>query len=354
MSFSKILFYNIISSCFTYVLFKFKQLSSYPIRDFLQFVRKKSFRGVEFSDSIYLSKMASSQFVILKGTKVFTGTEFLFNENDSEIKIGTNCKIGRRNIIGGNKVIFYENVRTHNNCVIIGSVKIYSNCILSANIYISSGNHFFRLYPERLINDQDSEYFVQPNNNLEVIIEEDVWIGWGVVIMPGIIIGRGSVIGAQTVVTKNVPPYTVVAGVPSKFISTRLNFQPQRILNPLDDFSLPYFYRGFYQNISLLNLSRKNGLISHSEECEIAIPISKRIDIFYEGTNLNKLLNISINGYTLPYEVDILKKCVSIHSFDSSLLEKNLFIGKYYLMTLKFSGKLNFSELNGISSITAV
>lgn len=49
----------------------------------------------------------------------------------------------------------------------------------------------------------------------EVIIEDDAWIGTGVIILPGITVGKMSVVGAGAVVTKNVPPYTIVGGVPA-------------------------------------------------------------------------------------------------------------------------------------------
>jgi acetyltransferase-like isoleucine patch superfamily enzyme len=51
-----------------------------------------------------------------------------------------------------------------------------------------------------------------------VIIEENVWIGEMVCIMPGVTIGRGSIIGANAVVTKSIPPYSIAAGVPAKVI----------------------------------------------------------------------------------------------------------------------------------------
>ena len=54
-------------------------------------------------------------------------------------------------------------------------------------------------------------------------VEDDVWIGHRAIIFAGIKIGRAAIIGAGSVVTKDVPPYTIVAGVPAKKIGERFN-----------------------------------------------------------------------------------------------------------------------------------
>lgn len=59
------------------------------------------------------------------------------------------------------------------------------------------------------------------SENAPVIIEEDVWIGAHSVIVPGITIGKGSIIGAGSVVTKNIPVYMIVGGVPARTIGKR-------------------------------------------------------------------------------------------------------------------------------------
>lgn len=61
------------------------------------------------------------------------------------------------------------------------------------------------------------------DNKGDIVIGNDVWIGYEAVIMAGVTIGDGAVIGARAVVTKDVPPYTIVGGVPAKTIRKRFS-----------------------------------------------------------------------------------------------------------------------------------
>lgn len=61
------------------------------------------------------------------------------------------------------------------------------------------------------------------DNKGDIVIGNDVWIGYEAVIMAGVTVGDGAVIGARTVVTKDVPPYTIVGGVPAKPIRKRFS-----------------------------------------------------------------------------------------------------------------------------------
>ena len=55
-----------------------------------------------------------------------------------------------------------------------------------------------------------------------VVIEDDVWIGQRVIILPGVTIYKGCIIGAGAVVTKSFPPYSIIGGNPAKLIKSRL------------------------------------------------------------------------------------------------------------------------------------
>ena len=61
------------------------------------------------------------------------------------------------------------------------------------------------------------------DNKGDIVISNDVWIGYEAVILAGVTIGDGAIIGTRAVVTKNVPPYTIVGGVPAKPIKKRFS-----------------------------------------------------------------------------------------------------------------------------------
>jgi maltose O-acetyltransferase len=95
-----------------------------------------------------------------------------------------------------------------------GKVIIGNNVMMASDVTILTLNHNY--------NEKNKPMREQGVKFLNVIIEDDVWIGYRVTILPGVKIGKGSVIGAGAVVTKNVEPYTVVGGVPAKFIKERV------------------------------------------------------------------------------------------------------------------------------------
>ncbi len=94
-----------------------------------------------------------------------------------------------------------------------GEVIIGKNVLIAAYTLIQAANHNF----DRL----DIPIMDQGHEPSFVHIEDDVWIGASCVICPGVCIGTGAVIGAGAVVTKDVPPFAVVGGVPAKVIRYR-------------------------------------------------------------------------------------------------------------------------------------
>lgn len=68
----------------------------------------------------------------------------------------------------------------------------------------------------------------------DIIVEDDVWIGYGATILSGVRIGQGAVVAAGSVVTKDIPPYAIVGGIPAKVIKYRFNDEMIRELLKVD------------------------------------------------------------------------------------------------------------------------
>ena len=97
----------------------------------------------------------------------------------------------------------------------IGEINIGNGCMIGPRLLIISGNHYYIGDDLRSI-PFDNRYIVRP-----VRIEDNVWIGANVTILPGVTIGEGAIIAMGTVVVKDVPPLAVVGGNPQKIIKYR-------------------------------------------------------------------------------------------------------------------------------------
>lgn len=99
------------------------------------------------------------------------------------------------------------------NCSVHGPLRIGDNVMMGPDVTILTQTHN--------IERTDIPMRQQGMRVAEVVIGNDVWIGMRVVIMPGVKIGNGAVIGSCAVVTKDVPNFAVVGGVPAKIIKYR-------------------------------------------------------------------------------------------------------------------------------------
>lgn len=119
---------------------------------------------------------------------------------DSTITIGDNCYIGYRfSALAG------------------GNIKIGNNVLIASDVLITSENH--GTDPEC-----KTPYMDQPLICQDVTIDNGCWIGEKVTILPGVTIGEKCIIGANSVVTKSLPSYTIAAGSPARIIKT-YNFE---------------------------------------------------------------------------------------------------------------------------------
>ena len=113
-------------------------------------------------------------------------------------------------IIIGEKVCF--NFRCH--IVAINEIIIGDNVLVGSNVLITDHAHGNTTIDDLLKEPQQRNLFSKGR----VVIENDVWIGENVCILPNVVIGRGAVIAAGSVVTHSIPSYSVAAGIPARVI----------------------------------------------------------------------------------------------------------------------------------------
>lgn len=113
------------------------------------------------------------------------------------------------------KIEVGNNVGLNVNCWISGGgrVIIGDDVLIGPNVIIHSANHKF----DRL----DIPIRLQGHEFKQIIIEDDVWVGAGAIILAGVTVHKGAVIAAGAVVTRDVPPKAIVGGVPAKIMKYR-------------------------------------------------------------------------------------------------------------------------------------
>lgn len=206
---------------------------------------------------------------IIKGVRIhpsalLNGVESRFKLS-KRVKIGARCRLDNKSIgvIGCGEDVWVssdvemetittiyvgEGTTIQRRCTINGSVRIGAGCIFAPNVFISSGTHPFRDFPHLPIRIQEQKIISLRGSlahlDRPIWIQDDCWLGINAVVCPGVTIGKGSVIGANAVVTQNVAPYSIVAGVPAKVIGCRLDWIPKKSLNGDCEEDAPYFLSG--------------------------------------------------------------------------------------------------------------
>jgi acetyltransferase-like isoleucine patch superfamily enzyme len=132
-----------------------------------------------------------------KGVSLDTGVVFVTGgtPRPGKISIGANTYVNRYTIFDGHECI-----------------KVGRRCMIGPHCYITDGDHTKKL---------GQPVQAQPMRTAPVIIEDEVWIGSHVVILPGVQLGKGAVIGAGSVVTRSVPSNAIAVGVPARVARMR-------------------------------------------------------------------------------------------------------------------------------------
>ena len=141
---------------------------------------------------------------------------------------GIGCRIEAYPKTDKKVLLFGENFQMNDyvHITAMESVKIGNDVLLASKIYISDCSHGSYSGDE---NDShpDSIPHDRPLSSKPVVIEDNVWLGEFVSVLPGVTIGKGSIVGANSVVSKNLPPYVIAVGTPAKPIK-KFNFETNK------------------------------------------------------------------------------------------------------------------------------
>ncbi len=125
-------------------------------------------------------------------------------------------------------ILAYENIEIGDD-VFIGpratllaaksGIIIGSKVMFGPNVTIMGGDHNASVIGQFMFDVKSK----RPEDDQTVVVEDDVWVGTGAIILKGVRLERGCIVAAGAVVARDVPPYTVVAGVPAKVLRTRFS-----------------------------------------------------------------------------------------------------------------------------------
>lgn len=113
---------------------------------------------------------------------------------------------------------------------------VHKNCSIAEHLTVHTGNHTYIVgkFITDITEDNKPDGF-----DKDVVIESDVWIGGNVTLLSGVTVGRGAIVAAGAVVVKDVPPYSIVGGVPAKVLKFKWTIdqilEHERILYPQEE-----------------------------------------------------------------------------------------------------------------------
>lgn len=128
--------------------------------------------------------------------------------------IGDNVNIEKGATIASTGIKIGNNSGIGVKCKLQPYVTIGNNVMMGPNCFFCTENHQFSDINKPMIQQGYTE-------RKPIVVGDDVWFGYGVVVLPGVNIGRGCVIGAGAVVAKDIPDYAIVVGNPGKIIKFR-------------------------------------------------------------------------------------------------------------------------------------
>ena len=162
------------------------------------------------------SKLISRKIRIIRFHIELRGAKYI--DFGKSLTTGVGCRLEAFSDSKDKRLFFGENVQINDYVHISAMEKVVigNHVLMASHIYISDNSHGY--YKGKLQSAPEQAPIKRPYYKAAVVIEDNVWIGEGVIIMPGVTIGKGSVIGANSTVTKDIPACSIAVGQPAKVI----------------------------------------------------------------------------------------------------------------------------------------
>lgn len=176
-------------------------------------------RGLELKGSVVLCGMPRIQ--IGEGASVVVGDNVTLNSMDRGYHLNLHAPMKLMADRPGARIVIGDNTRMSGTCLhAYRSITVGRNCLIAGNTQIFDGHGHDLCFP-------DVEHRLDTSGTAEpVVIEDNVWIGANSIVLPGVRIGFGSVVGAGSVVTKDVPRLTLAGGNPAKVLKDFSSLRP--------------------------------------------------------------------------------------------------------------------------------
>ncbi|MDD3827063.1 MAG: acyltransferase [Anaerolineae bacterium] len=156
---------------------------------------------------------------IFLGRRVMIGEGCFLDANTPQgrIELQDDVWLSRGSLIvaGESEVVVGPVTYVGHRCLMYGhaGIRIGRDVLLANDVQLICGNHTFAR--------RDVPIRAQPTEGKPIVVEDDVWLGASAIVLGGVTIGRGSVVGAGSVVTRSLPPYSIARGVPAQIVGVR-------------------------------------------------------------------------------------------------------------------------------------
>jgi acetyltransferase-like isoleucine patch superfamily enzyme len=307
-----------------------------PIKTSWMGRRGKIGRGVKIG---FGSIIEARELEIGDNTKMGVGTHIVAES----VKIGKRVWIGHMNQIRTNSLEMADDSEITHDVTIGGMDSVRSRLVLGKRSSIMAHSFINTTYPVTIGDDVGLGGYTKlfthgswqsvldgyPIQFGPVTIEDGVWIPWDVFIMPNVVIGRGSTIGARSLITESIPPYSLAVGSPARVIRKAPEYPPKRSLedqtqsieNILREMKEYFDWKGW-----VLKVERKAG--------SPAWLLSDR-DVATPGASVARVL-LSLSSDQVansPHYIDLEKKSDTLNLAASWQREIRNFLGRFGIRT---------------------